>query len=249
MCAYRACAAGSEGVMWASHRGIMFYDGSKVTKIADYVDGGLTRPTFADGEKPKMAYLAGKYYFLSGDDLYWFDAQAAVWGCDTMGPIGSLGIQAFQLGDKQSHILCGRTWDTSTSAEEEITVLHTGEQYSQFAGAGSSTSSLYAPIDIIFAPLVPEPDEQITGMELWLDATWTVNDVTADIPHVYWSNDKMVTWNDAGAAVQQGKVVLRQDAIGRPLYLRIAANYAKDFQLYGAKVIIRRSQVRGTATA
>lgn len=246
-CAYRAWCAGSQGVMWASHDGLMFYDGAKVTMLASYTDGGLTRPRFDDGEYPKMCFSHGKYYFTSGDDLWWFDAQRAVFGCDTMGPIGNLGIQAFQLGDGQAHVLCGRTWDSSTSGGQEISVLHGGEDFTNFAGEGSSSTDYYAPIDIIFAPLVPEPDQLFTALEIWLDASWTSSGDSTRDPKVYWSNDDMATWTEAGAAPQgNGKLVLR-DVQGAPIYLRIQATEAPDFCLYGAKVMVSRKQARGYA--
>ncbi len=246
-CAYRAWAAGSQGVMWASHDGLMFYDGAKVVMLASYTDGGLTRPRFDDGEYQKMCFSHGKYYFLSGTDLWWFDAQKAVFGCDTMGPVGDLGIQAFQLGDGQAHVLCGRTWDSSTSGGQEITVLHGGEDFSNFAGKGTGSTDYFAPIDIIFAPFVPEPNDMFTVTEIWLDASWTSSGDTTKDPKVYWSNDDMATWTEAGAAPQgNGKLVLR-DVQGAPVYLRILATEAKDFRLYGAKAIVPSKQQRGYA--
>jgi hypothetical protein len=191
-----------------------------------------------------MAFSHGRYYFLSGDDLWWFDAQTAMFGCDTMGPVGDLGIQAFQLGDGQAHVLCGRTWDSSTSGVQEITVLHTGQEFAGYKTEGTSTSAYFAPVDIIFAPIVPEPDQIAQAVEMWMDATWTDDGNEAEI---YWSTDG-TTWTLAGTAPQgNNKVVFRQDVQGAPLFFRLLASYAKDFHLHGAKVLLNFKQPRGYA--
>jgi hypothetical protein len=226
----------------------MFYDGSGVRMLASYVDGGLQRPQFSDGESPKMCFANGKYYFLSGTDLWWLDAASSTFGTDTMGPIGPAGIQGVQLGDGQAHVLAQRMWDTTTSALQQFTVLHTGEQFTNFAGAGSYPTSYYAPIDLIFAPIVPEPDQEVTVQEVWLDASWNANATPADAPMLYWSDDGMQSWNLAGPAPQGNMKLGFRGAKGGPMYLRLQANYAQDFHLYGAKVLLDVSQTRGDAT-
>ena len=250
LCAYRAYATCGEGVMWASTEGLMWFDGSKVMKLASFVEGALTRPTFADGEAPKMAYANGRMYFKSGTDLYWLEPGTAVWGRDSHGPIGTGGIYGFQRGDKQSHLLCRRYWHTSTSDLPEITVLHTEEAFPNFNADGPTGSDYRAPISIIFAPITPDPDEEIILHEVWVDGTFTSTGLAANDPHVYYSDDDMATWTDLGAMpVSNGKLTCSQAVRGKPLYLKIEATKAPDFMLRAIKLYITRRQPRGTQTA
>jgi len=247
LCAYRAYVSSNYGVMWASHRGIMFYDGSKVMTLASYVDGGLTRPTFADGEYPKMAFVNGRYYVMNGTtDLYWLDPETGLWGSEVMGDIGTAGIQGFQRGDKQSHILTMRKWDSTTSASSEISVLHTEEAFDDFDTAGSSTSNYHAPVELVFAPLIPEPDESIRLVNMWVDGTWGDNAVDADKLILYWSTDG-ADWTSLGLCPEGFRnLPIPQTAKGVPIYLRLNAAYCEDLFLRGIKLNVVRSTRRGT---
>jgi len=228
----------------------MWFDGSKVMKLTSFVEGALTRPTFADGEAPKMAYANGRMYFKSGTDLYWLEPGTGVWGRDSHGPIGTGGIYGFQRGDKQSHLLCRRYWHTSTSDLPEITVLHTEEAFPNFNAGGPAGSDYRAPISIIFAPITPDPDEEIILHEVWVDGTFTSTGLAAEDPHVYYSDDDMATWTDLGAMpVSNGKLTCSQAVRGKPLYLKIEATKAPDFMLRAIKLYITRRQPRGTQTA
>jgi hypothetical protein len=236
LCAYRAYASSNAGVIWASHRGIMFFNGSNVQTLTSYVDGALTRPQFADGEYPKMAWANGRYYLLSGTDLYWWDSEYDVWGQETMGAVGTAGIQGFQLGDKQSHVLCLRKWNNTTSDSNEITALHTEEAFSDFASAGTSDGNYFAPIEVEFAPFIPEPDEDVVVTRFSLDGSWTNNDVAADKMNLYWGTTSAAS-TELGDAPQGARQYQVPNSVrGNPVYLRLAANYAEDFVLRNVKV-------------
>jgi len=234
LCAYRAYSASNHGVMWASQEGVMFFDGSKVMMLASYVDGQLTRPTFADGERPKMCVSNGKHYLLSGDDLWWVDPEAGVWGCETCGDIGYAGIQGFALGDHQAHVLTTREWNDTTSDTEEITVLHTGADLTNYASAGSSVGNLRRNIDLVFAPLVGEPDELWVGQNAWFDGSWTGTLTLA------WSTDN-TTWTDIATVDPDFRAVaLPPDVQGPVVYLRLYGE-AEDFALHSVKLYAKKS--------
>jgi len=247
MCAYHAVASSHAGVMWWSAKGLMFFDGARVQTMVPSFDVALTPPKFSDGEKDNwIAFHRGRYYILSAGNLFWYEVETDTWGAEEGGPING-GLRAVNLGENQCHLLCKREW--ATGGGSEITIVHTGRCWDDYASAGTLASDYHAPVDIRFRPLIAGPEEEIELLEVWVDGNWTDNAVAEDHLKLMVSNDAD-SWTTVGDLVHiyEGDTaranLVRETCVGNPLYVRFSGNYAAEFRLYLVRFHYVRRQRR-----
>jgi len=251
MCAYHAVASSHAGVMWWSAKGLMFFDGARVQTMVPSFDTALTPPKFSDGEKSNwIVFHRGRYYILSDGNLYWYEVETDTWGAEESGTISG-GLRAVNLGENQYHLLCQREW--APKGGSEITLVHTGRTWEDYASAGTSASDYHAPVDIRFRPLIAGPEEEIELLQVWVDGNWTDDGVEGHHLSLMVSNDAE-TWTTVGdlshiyeSTVARANLV-RETCVGNPLYVRFSGTYAADFRLYLVRFhYVRRQRRAGIA--
>lgn len=246
-----AVASGPRGVVWKSSQGIMFWDGGTIRSIYDY--RFLPTSPALDEDYPTVCFHRGRFYILQDLKILTWDPDGDTWGI-MPGRVRTLGIQNFDFGRQQSHILTTMLWKSMLDEGDpgELIALHTNRAFANYNGAGSTYSDYYAAVEVTLPPLIAPPGMVVQPLEVWIDGSWThVEDEDTHVKLYLNTSANYAThpWGEGAATAEDAPQ--GGDTIGIPggtaagvVYIQLKGEYAKDFELnaVGVVYVVRKAK-------
>jgi hypothetical protein len=254
-----AVAAGSPGVVWKSSQGIMFFNGATVRMIYDY-DQLPSSPALTE-TYPTVVYHRDRFYILEGSEIMIWDPIADVWE-HRLADVDVLGLWAYDLGRKQSHILGAMHYDADDAAGTigNLVAMDTARAWSNYSAMGSGAwadNDYYGKVRITMPALVAPPGMLVVPHEVWVTGTWTdltggdgtqdlkifVN-ATADYTKNAWATTPDAPSNGVIGVPQDSSATWTPQA-ANAVYIQLQASHAKDLVIYGVECVYSLRQARG----
>ncbi len=158
-------AASPQGVVWTTPRGLVLFDGENTSIIyRTDQDYPFAMPT---ADYPTLTWHNEYLYFLTDRLLRWNSLSQGWEMYRHTQTQAHCGLQAFNIGRYQSHILAYLDWHVGAPY---ITVLHPEQAFANTASPGTTDTSYFAPVRLTLPPITAGPGEDVRIHEVWWDA-------------------------------------------------------------------------------
>lgn len=254
-------AASPYGLVWAGHTGWMFYDGSAVRCILQYGEvtsyaqdvEGVGRPDeYVEGEAPPqpMCCWHDERFHLAdrtNERIYCWRPGTDTWEV-LKRPIEDVGLRAFALSGKQSHILTCMKWSDVVEQREMTLLDHLyrwSTDYQRLNGKDVEGYVNYAQIELELPTIAAPVGELVNPIECAVYGKWDVPADDDDDLKLLIYDELNDTWDNIGTVTADARMGIPMGYAARHLRMKLVGERVEHFALHGLALIYTRRPARG----